>query len=90
MLRTVFVLVLFFPAALPFYGQEDKLAVAQGGITGFVSTEAGQAPTGTLVCTKMQPDNSRGIDCRWSVGTDGRFTIDQLPPGSYQVFAISG
>jgi len=34
-------------------------------------------------------ENSKTINCRWNVGTDGGFTIEQLPPGLYEIFAIN-
>ena len=88
MLRKLLSLVLFATAVLYCYGQGDK-AVERGGITGFVGTEDGQPANGAKVCTAIQSGNSRTIDCRWSVGSDGHFTIDQVPVGSYQVFAIN-
>lgn len=87
--RTLRVFSLFVLAAILLFGQEDKLPAAQGGIIGFVSTEAGMPPSGTQVCVAIQTENSRGINCRWSVGTGGGFTIEHLPPGSYGVFAIN-
>jgi hypothetical protein len=88
MLRKLLSLVLFATAVLYCYGQGDK-AVERGGITGFVGTEDGQPANGAKVCTAIQSGNSRTIDCRSSVGSDGHFTIDRVPLGSYQVFAIN-
>jgi len=34
-------------------------------------------------------ENSKTINCRWNVGTDGGFTIEQQPPGLYEIFAIN-
>jgi len=88
MLRKLLSLVLFATAVLYCYGQGDK-AAERGGITGFVGTEDGQPANGAHVCTTIQSGSSKTIDCLWSVGSDGHFTIDQLPVGSYQVFAVN-
>jgi len=88
MLRKLLSLVLFATAVLYCYGQGDK-AVERGGITGLVGGEDGQPASGTHVCTAIQSGHSESINCVWSVGSDGRFTIDQLPLGSYQLVAIN-
>jgi hypothetical protein len=87
MLRTLLSLVLFITALLHCYGQGTK-AVVRGGITGFVGTEDQQPAIDAQVCLETQSGNTTSSTCRWSVGSDGHFTIDQLPIGSFQVFAI--
>lgn len=88
MFRKLLSLVLFATAVLYCYGQGEK-TVEQGGITGFVGTEDGEPANEAQVCTANHSGHSKTINCRWSVGSDGHFRIDQLPLGSYEVFAIN-
>ncbi len=87
MLRTLLSLVVFATTVLYCYGQNGK-AAERGGITGFVGTEDQEIATDAQVCIETRSGNITSSSCRWSVGSDGHFTIDQLPIGSYQVFAI--
>ena len=52
-------------------------------------TEDGQLAGGTKACTSAHSGNNTSINCLVSVNTDGRFTIEHLKPGTYQVFAIN-
>jgi hypothetical protein len=87
MLRTLLSLVVLTTALFYCYGQSGK-AVKRGGITGFVGTEDGQPAAGAEVCVESKSGKSTWDNCLWSVGSDGHFTIDQWPIGSYQIFAI--
>jgi uncharacterized surface anchored protein len=64
-------------------------SVAEGGITGTVLTEDGQLANGAKACTSVRSGNSTSIECLVSADKEGRFTIEHLKPGTYQLFAIN-
>ena len=85
--------VLFLCVAIPSCWAQSTLFPESGGITGVVLTEDGQLAVGAKVCTSVRQDSERSsdrlIDCRVPTDNDGRFTIEHLKLGKYQVFAIN-
>ena len=71
------------------WAQADMASVAEGGITGIVLTEDGQLANGAKACTSVRYGNNTSIRCLVSADKEGRFTIEHLKPGTYQVFAIN-
>ena len=64
-------------------------SVAEAGVTGIVLTEDGQLANGAKACTSVRSGNNTSIRCLVSADKEGRFTIEHLKPGTYQVFAIN-
>jgi hypothetical protein len=63
---------------------------ANGRISGVIVNEDGQIDLGAQACLTVHPSSDRTfIDCRFRVDREGRFTIDHLPFGKYEVFAIN-
>ncbi len=69
--------------------QTDKASRNEGGITGLVLTSDGEPARGAKPCTLARSGNNTTINCRGIVDVDGRFTIEHLSVGTYQVFAIN-
>ena len=61
----------------------------ESGITGVVLTQDGQPASGANVCISVHEGQHTSINCRVSADKEGRFTVEHLKPGSYQVFAIN-
>jgi hypothetical protein len=61
----------------------------QGGIAGIVLTEDGQLANGAKVCTSVRRGSNTHTNCLVPTDDEGRFTVDHLPYGTYQVFAIN-
>lgn len=72
----------------------DAPSAIDGGITGFVLTEAGQPAKGATPCASVWvvrptgPSENSGATCE-SADDEGRFTIGYLKWGTYQVFALN-
>jgi hypothetical protein len=62
---------------------------AEGGITGIVLAEDGQLANSAKACTSVRSGNNTSIRCLVSTDKEGRFTIEHVKPGTYQVFAIN-
>ena len=71
------------------WAQADMTSVGEGGITGVVLTEEGQLANGEKVCISVRSGNNTSIKCSVSADKEGRFTVEHLKPGTYQVFAIN-
>jgi hypothetical protein len=83
-------ILLLFSVLLPCWAQADKSSPPiEGGITGTVLTEDGQLASGFKACTSIRFGNHTSINCLIPVDTEGRFTIEHLKLGTYQVFAIN-
>jgi hypothetical protein len=82
-------ILLLFSALMPCWAQTAKSSAIEGGITGTVLTEDGLLASGTKACTSSHSGNYTSINCFVSVDKDGRFTIEHLKLGTYQVFAIN-
>jgi len=67
------------------WAQVDAPSAIDGGITGFVLTEDGQPAKRATPCASVRPGNTT---CG-SVDDEGRFTIEHLKWGTYQVFALN-
>jgi hypothetical protein len=61
----------------------------ESGIAGVVLTQDGQLASGAKVCISVHQRKGSTIDCRVSTDKEGRFNVEQLKPGAYQVFAIN-
>jgi hypothetical protein len=82
-------ILLLFLALVPCWAQTRRSSAIEGGITGTVLTEDGQLAGGTKACTSARSGNNTSINCLVSVDKEGRFTIEHLKLGTYQVFAIN-
>jgi len=71
------------------WAQANAPSVLEGGIAGTILTEDGQAASGAQPCVSMHSGNHTGITCPNKSDTEGRFTINHLKAGTYQVFAIN-
>jgi hypothetical protein len=89
--RWLLILSFLFALGVSCWAQADMSSPAEGGITGVIVTEDGQPATGATPCTLMRSGDNTGIVCRRSAAADtqGRFAIEHLKPGTYQVFAIN-
>ena len=61
----------------------------ESGVTGVVLTQDGQLASGARVCISVSEGQHTTINCRVATDNDGRFTVEQLKPGTYRVFAIN-
>ena len=61
----------------------------QGGISGVVLTEDGQLANGAAVCTSVRRGSNTHTNRLVPTDKEGRFTIDHLRLGTYQVLAIN-
>jgi len=59
------------------------------GVRGTVLNEEGQIVDYARVCVSITEKNSTTINCRFLVGRDGHFQIEELPRSTYSVFAIN-
>jgi len=87
--KSLFSLLLLVSSAISSWAQANVSSKAEGGITGTVLTEDNQLAVGAMACISQTFGNSTAISCRFSTDKDGRFTIEHLKPGKYQVFAIN-
>lgn len=81
-------LVLFLFAFMS-WAQTDVRSAPVGRITGTVLTEDGQLASGATACTSMRSGNSTSINCMTLVDAEGRFIIEHLKFGTYEVFATN-
>jgi uncharacterized surface anchored protein len=79
------VLLLMTPPLV--YAQSAKQSSAVGRIVGTVLNEAGQLVDHARVCTSITSGANTEINCRVSTDKDGRFQIEHLRTGTYNVFA---
>lgn len=76
-------------AALFSRAQTTTQALGNYGIVGTVLNEEGQLVEHAYACTSATSGNHTGINCLFPTDKDGRFTIEHLKIGTYQVFAIN-
>lgn len=69
--------------------QTSAQPLGTGGVRGTVSNEEGQIVDNAKVCVSMTQKNSTTINCRFLAGKDGQFLVENLPLGTYSVFAIN-
>jgi hypothetical protein len=85
--RSAILLVLL---ALPTYaqvGQASSSVQPAGTISGFVLDPQDRIVEHASVCTSSFSNNKTMTNCRTVTDQNGRFTIEQVPMGSYSVFA---
>lgn len=68
-------------------GQSNTQSGGTGTIAGTVLNEEGQLVDHANVCTQFTSGSRTEINCRLSTDKDGRFQIENVKFGAYQVFA---
>jgi uncharacterized surface anchored protein len=89
MLRKLPVVGFLLFAALFARTQTTTQALGNYGIVDTVLDEDGQLVEHVNACTSATSGNHTGINCLFPTDKDGRFTIEHLKIGTYQVFAIN-
>jgi hypothetical protein len=73
-------------APVPSWSQSEPV---EGRITGTILTEDGQLANDATACLSVRSGVNRATACHFFADKEGRFTIEHLKAGDYQVFAIN-